>query len=280
MNTRTLLVSATVLGIWVGCPVPADAHRLDEYLQVTRLSIDRERLRLEIDLTAGISVAGQVFTSIDTDHDGQVSIVERSAYAREVLRSIALSIDGRPTPIVLEDSEFPDILEMSLGVGTICLRATATVPSAAAAIGHHTVSYANNHRPVASVYLVNALVPADSRVEIGQPHRDVAQRALRLDYSVLPDVLWMRLSWSLVGLATVGLLACARWRCAPTRSCVPAHWPLTSPRMSLISAHGHTPRAFRLLLAAGSFGPACPGGDSGASARRDRSGVGGSRRVA
>jgi hypothetical protein len=216
MNPRTLFASVTVLGIWGGCPVPADAHRLDEYLQATRLSIDRERLRLEIDLTAGISVAGQVFTSIDTDHDGQVSIVEREAYAREVLRSIALSIDGRPTPIVLEDSEFPEIRDMSLGVGTIRLRATATVPSAAAAVGHHTVSYANNHRPLASVYLVNALVPADSRIEIGQQRRDVAQRVLMLEYSVIPDALWARLSWSLVGLAMVGLLGCARRRCAPS----------------------------------------------------------------
>lgn len=214
MNPRTWLVSVAVLGIWVGCPVPADAHRLDEYLQATRLSIDRERLRLEIDLTPGISVAEQVIISIDTDHDGQVSLVEREAYAREVLRSIALSIDGRPTPVVLEDSEFPEILDMSLGVETIRLRATATVPSAAAAVGHHTVSYANNHRPLASVYLVNALVPADSRIEIGQQRRDVAQRGLMLEYSVTPDARWARLSWSLVGLGMVGLLGCARWRCA------------------------------------------------------------------
>ena len=83
------------------------------------------------------------------------------------------------------------------------------MPSAAAAVGHHTVSYANNHQPLASVYLANALVPAASRIEMGQQRRNVAQRVLMLEYSVIPDALWTRLSWSLVGLAMVGLL-CVR----------------------------------------------------------------------
>jgi len=214
MNPRTLLVSVAVLGMWGGCPVPAGAHRLDEYLQATRLSIDLERLRLEIDLTAGVSVAPQVFSSIDTDHDGQVSIAEREAYAQEVLRAIALSIDDRPTPVVLDDSWFPELRDMSLGVGMIRVRATATVPSVA--VGRHTVSYANNHRPLASVYLVNALVPTDPRIEIVQQRRDVAQRVLMLEYRVIPEARWARLSWSLVGLAMIGLLGYARWRCAPS----------------------------------------------------------------
>jgi len=43
-----LLIAIAVLAI----PPTATAHRLDEYLQATRVSIDVDRVDLEIDLTA------------------------------------------------------------------------------------------------------------------------------------------------------------------------------------------------------------------------------------
>ena len=51
MNARARVVSAAALGVWLATPAPAGAHRLDEYLQATRVSIDLDRVGLEIDLT-------------------------------------------------------------------------------------------------------------------------------------------------------------------------------------------------------------------------------------
>ena len=52
------------------------------------LRVEVERVRLEIDLTPGASVAPQVFAAIDTDHDGQIARAEADTYAREVLRKL------------------------------------------------------------------------------------------------------------------------------------------------------------------------------------------------
>ena len=59
MNARRLFVSFAVLGAWLATLPPAAAHRLDEYLQATRLSIDIDRVDLEIDLTAGSAMASR-----------------------------------------------------------------------------------------------------------------------------------------------------------------------------------------------------------------------------
>lgn len=205
---RGLLVLFAALGVWLGCPGTAAAHRLDEYLQATRLSLDLDRVDVEIDLTAGVNLAAQIFASIDTDRDGRISVAEGEAYARQVLGSVALSVDGRPTSITLVDSRFPELSDMSLGVGTIRLHATAQ--ASAAAVGRHRISYLNRHRPDASVYLVNALVPADPRIQIAGQRRDVAQRGLVLDYRVSPDGTWRRVWWLVTGLAMVGVLVNAR----------------------------------------------------------------------
>jgi hypothetical protein len=179
MNARRLLILFAAL-----CPL-AGAHRTDEYLQATRLSIDVEHVDVEIDLTPGVAMASEVFGWIDTNRDGEISNAEGEAYARQVLRSIVLSIDGRPVPVKLAESSFPQFRDMSLGVGTIRLRATAKFRAAGA--GHHQVSYLNAHRPESSVYLVNALVPANPRIKLADQRRDRTQRGLTLDYAVIAD---------------------------------------------------------------------------------------------
>jgi hypothetical protein len=74
---------------------------------------------------------------------------------------------------------------MKLGVGMIRLRALARVPTVAS--GRHEISYLNTHRPESSVYLVNALIPENPRIEIGDQQRDIAQHGLTLDYVVAPE---------------------------------------------------------------------------------------------
>jgi hypothetical protein len=185
MNLRRLSLPPVVLGAWLAAVPPAGAHRLDEYLQATRLSIDIEHVDLEIDLTAGAALASNVFAWIDTNRDGEISRAEGEVYARLMLRSVVLKIDGCPVPVTLTGTSFPQFRDMSLGVGTIRLRATAKVPSEGA--GRHQVSFLNTHQPESSVYLVNALVPANPRIQLGDPRRDQAQHSLKLGYTVKAD---------------------------------------------------------------------------------------------
>jgi hypothetical protein len=208
MNVRTLFIGFAVLGAWLATPAPAGAHRLDEYLQATLLSLDIERVGLEIDLTAGVAVAPEVVAWIDTNRDGQISNAEGEAYARQMLGSVVLAVDDRPVPITLVEFRFPQVREMRLGVGAIQVRATANVSAAGA--GRHHVSYFNTHRSESSVYLVNALVPANPRIQIAGQRRDRAQHGLTLDYTVTADASWAR-AWSLLaGVAMAGVLVFTR----------------------------------------------------------------------
>ena len=183
MNWRRLFAAFAMISAWLA--TPAAAHRVDEYLQATRLSIDTERVDLEIDLTAGSAMASQVFGWIDTNRNGEISDAEGQVYAQQVLDSVVLKVDGRPVPIKMVESSFPQFHDMSRGVGTIRLRATATVPRASA--GHHQISFLNTHRTESSVYLVNALVPANPRIQLADQRRDRAQLGLTLDYQVVGD---------------------------------------------------------------------------------------------
>ncbi len=109
MNVRRFLMPFAVLGAWLATVHPAGAHRVDEYLQATRLSIDIERVDLEIDLTAGVALASKVFGWIDTNRDGEISSAEGEAYARQMLRSVVLKVDGWPVPIQLVEHQLPAI---------------------------------------------------------------------------------------------------------------------------------------------------------------------------
>jgi hypothetical protein len=183
---------------------PAAAHRLDEYLQATRLAIDIGRVDIEIDLTPGVSVASNVFGWIDTNRDGEISEAEGEGYARAMLRSAVLKADGSSVPMIFEECKFPAFQEMNLGVGTIRLRAMAAIP--AAAPGRHQISFLNMHRPGSSVYLVNVLVSQNRRLQFGEQRRDVAQHGLTLDYTVSGDAPEDRTLALFLGLAMAGCL--------------------------------------------------------------------------
>jgi len=209
MNRRTLVVLLIGPGLWLTTPAPAAAHRLDEYLQATRLSVDVEHVDVEIDLTPGARVAPEVFGSIDTDGDGQISNAEAEAYAQEVLRSVVLSVDGRPVRMRLLEIRVPQLHDMILGVGTVRIRASAT--HSVASSNRHRLSYVNTHRSKSSVYLVNVLVPADPRIEVRGQTRDTAQRMLTLEYRVMPDRAWTVACALLFGLVFAGALGFTRW---------------------------------------------------------------------
>ena len=205
--SRRAIASLTVLLAWLALAPPAGAHRLDELLQATRVSIDADRISVEIDLTPGASLADHLFATVDSDHDGEVSDQEARAYARRVLASVTLAVDGRPAPVRLVDRRFPTLREMRLGLGTIHVSARAAVPPGA---GLRHLSYVNGFLPESSVYLANTLLPSDESIHIEQQRRDFRQRGLAVEYRVGADRTSARIAWSLTLLAMIGMLVMAR----------------------------------------------------------------------
>jgi hypothetical protein len=188
-----------------------EAHQLDEYLQATRLDISRDRIGIELDLTPGFVIAPQIIALIDSDGDGAISTAEMDGYARQVLREVSLTIDGRPSPLTLTQARFPAWSEVSEGMGTIRIEA---VTAAGVTGGSHQVGFENGHQPAASVYLANALKPSTHDVVIGSQRRDPQQR--RLDLAVEVSGTTERLAWcTAASLLLVWYALRRRWSRTP-----------------------------------------------------------------
>jgi hypothetical protein len=158
------------------------AHRLDEYLQATRISVATNRIDLSIDLTPGVAIVNQLLAVIDKNRDQRVSEQEVDVYARRVLRDIRIELDEKVLALSLVKTSFPALQEVKQGVGVIRIKATLAVGPLTA--GSHVLSLTNTHLRAISVYLVNALVPKDHAIRITSQARDESQRKYRLAFGV------------------------------------------------------------------------------------------------
>ena len=174
------LAVTSLLGLT--CVVQAQAHRLDEYLQATRIGIEPDRIEVEIDLTPGVAVAARVFWLIDSDRDGKISDTEARAYARRVLGATKLQLDGHDRPLQLIDVIVPPPDAMAEGLGSIRVRALASAPILLP--GAHHLGFQNAHEAGLSVYLVNALLPTNPGIQVMKQTRDELQRDYQLDFAV------------------------------------------------------------------------------------------------
>jgi len=120
------LAAAGAILLFVG--TPAFAHRLDEYLQATTISVEKDRVQAQIRMTPGVAVFPVVLAHIDTDADGVISEAEQRAYAEGVLGDLSLTIDGDRLQLRLVSSKFANIEEMKEGRGEIQLEFDADVP--------------------------------------------------------------------------------------------------------------------------------------------------------
>ena len=136
----------------------AFAHRLDEYLEATTISVERDRVHAQIRLTPGVAVFPAALRSIDTDADRVISQPERRAYAAEVLRDLSFMIDGSPLRPRLISMTFPKVEEMKEGRGEIQLEFYADLPRGGP---NRRLVYENRDQSRISAYLVNCLVPRD-----------------------------------------------------------------------------------------------------------------------
>jgi hypothetical protein len=167
------------VAIFVLAAMPAFAHRLDEYLQGTLLSIEKERVQAEMTLTPGVAVVPILIASIDADTDGIFSEAEQRAYGARVLRDLSLKIDGQRLTPHLISIRFPVMDEIKEGRGEIRLEFDADLPRGS---GNRTLTLENHHQSGIAAYQVNCLVPHDPEIRIRAQNRNESQSIYRLEY--------------------------------------------------------------------------------------------------
>ena len=116
MRWSCLFAAAALLAL---AGTPATAHRLDEYLQGTILSVEKNRIQAQMTLTPGVAVFPLLLAGMDTDANGIISDAEQRAYASRILRDLSLTIDGSRLTANLLSIRFPAIDEMREGRGEI-----------------------------------------------------------------------------------------------------------------------------------------------------------------
>jgi hypothetical protein len=181
------------------------AHRLDEYLQATTISVEKDRVQAQIRLTPGVAVFAIVLASIDTDADGVISEAEQQAYAQRVLRDLSLTIDGERARLRLMSTKFPRTEEMKEGRGEIQLEFDADVPYSGP---NRRLIFENHHQNGIAAYLVNCLVPRDPDIRVIGQNRNYEQSFYRLDYAQA-GARWGPLSfaWWSGGRGWIGIVA-------------------------------------------------------------------------
>lgn len=160
---------------------PALAHRLDEYAQVAAISVTNKTVTIDLRLTPGQLVAEEVLALIDTDMDGRVSPEEEDAYVAAVVNDLSVTVDGLVQGPVVSSYAYPDEPSIRAGVGIISITLEVAVKGA----GDHKLSLVNRHMPGTAVYLVNALVPIDSQIVIGEQRRSHDQAAYELEWTMV-----------------------------------------------------------------------------------------------
>jgi hypothetical protein len=170
--------------------IDGQAHRLDEYLQAARLSLVREGVALELDLTPGMAVASEIIAIIDRDADAAISSEEARAYGQVVMSDVRLTLDGHPVGVRLDRVEVPSAADLRAGLGTIAVRASGSVDRLGA--GRHSLQFQNNHHPGGAAYLINALAPDDPAIRVVGQRRDSIQREGRIEYEIgsSPSARW------------------------------------------------------------------------------------------
>src|SRR5688500_3331629 len=112
-----LAAGLLALSVVVAGTESASAHRLDEYLQAMRGDIRDDGFVPALDPTPGAGLAPAIVAALDPDGDGSIAPDVGDTYAGEVMRSLRLTIDGRPSALALASRDFPSMEELRAGTG-------------------------------------------------------------------------------------------------------------------------------------------------------------------
>lgn len=198
MNGRLLTAAAIVLSLTVS----ASAHRLDEYLQATILSVEKDHLQASMRLIPGVAVSSAVIASIDSNGDGIISELEQPDYAMRVLDDLLITVDGNRVKPTLVSVEFPRVEQMKEGLGEIHIEFRVDLPSGGP---NRRLTLENHHQNRNAAYLVNCLVPRDHDIHIVGQTRNEQQSFYQLDYLQngapvsSPSLDWSDSVWRWVG---------------------------------------------------------------------------------
>jgi hypothetical protein len=176
MNRRLFAAAAILLLLGTS----GFAHRLDEYLQATIITVEKDRADVLMRLIPGVAVSSIVLANIDTNRDGVISEAEQRAYADRVLRDLSITVDGKSASPTLVSQKFPAIEAIREGLGEIQIAFTVNL-----ADGRHErrLVIENHHENQISAYLVNCLVPRDPSIRILAQNRNESQSFYQLDYA-------------------------------------------------------------------------------------------------
>lgn len=166
---------ATVLAF----SAPASPHRLDEYLQLTALSIGTKGVHATLYLTPGVAVAKRALALMDANGDGLLSASEQKAYAARAAHDLSLSVDGKPRPFRLAAFRFPPVDAIRKGTGEVRLDLDAAAPVGA---GRHTLLFENRHQRPIAAYLVECLAPESPSLRVMGQVRSREQERYRLEF--------------------------------------------------------------------------------------------------
>ena len=176
MKTRLIATVAVLLALAAGTL----AHRLDEYLQATILSVEQDHVLASMRLIPGVAVSSRIIASIDTNGDGVISVSEQRTYAERVLRDLSITVDEKNVSPALVSQKFPAIQEIKEGVGEIQIDFTVDLPPGGS---QRRIVFENHHQNAISAYLVNCLVPSDPNIRILAQNRNETQSFYQLDYA-------------------------------------------------------------------------------------------------
>ena len=170
-----------ILLLLLGIVRPCFAHRLDEYLQSTKVAIEHDRIGIDLILTPGVAVLPDILKTIDADHDGLISVSEQQSYVARVRSDLSVTINDTRTSLVIGSMNFPEIERMKDGLGEIFLHFDATVSQS-----HRTnrLVIENRHMKPISVYLINCLIPNDPTIRITAQNRSYDQTVYSVDYEM------------------------------------------------------------------------------------------------
>ncbi|MFW7266444.1 hypothetical protein ACMAUO_00580 [Gluconacetobacter sp. Hr-1-5] len=160
---------------------PAQAHRLDEYLQATTIALARQGITLRLRLTPGMDVAQRVIGQIDRNGDGILSPGEQQGYAQRIAGALSLSLNGQSLALHPRAGAFPGLDALKGGAGVIDI-----VFDVKTALGNgpYRLAYRNGASSLETVWLVNCLLPQDASIHILQQKRSKDQSVYQLDFRV------------------------------------------------------------------------------------------------
>lgn len=177
---------SAVGAVWLWGASSLLAHRLDECLQTSFVSVEPGRVGLSVSLTPGVDVVDGFLRIMDADGDGKLTNVEAEAYAEKLRADLSLRIDGNPLTLRPTKAAFPALGELKEGQGILALEFSAAWK--ADRRGLHRLVFENSHRTNVSVYIANALKPESPRIVIGRQERDFIQSRLAFDFEMIRSV--------------------------------------------------------------------------------------------